>query len=201
MMRHTIYKLSNVISRNWFVFWNRYRFKRFGNRSRVLKPISVVGVENITIGDNVIVHEGSWIAATPLTGSRASLVIGNGARIGHYNHIYATQSITIEDNVLTADKVYISDNQHGYEDVNLPIVKQAIRQCNPVVIGEDSWLGENVCVIGACIGKHCVIGANAVVTHDIPDYSVAVGIPAKVIKQYDFKENAWVNMPSLFQEE
>jgi acetyltransferase-like isoleucine patch superfamily enzyme len=59
------------------------------------------------------------------------------------------------------------------------------------VIGEGSWLGENVCVIGASIGKHCVIGANSVVTKDIPDYSVAVGIPAKVIKKYNFNKCEW----------
>lgn len=58
-------------------------------------------------------------------------------------------------------------------------------------IGEGTWLGENVCVIGAKIGKHCVIGANSVVTKDIPDYSIAVGAPARIIKQYNFKENVW----------
>ena len=54
-----------------------------------------------------------------------------------------------------------------------------------------SWLGENVAIIGASIGKNCVIGANAVVTDDIPDYSVAVGIPARVIRQYDAPSGQW----------
>ena len=60
-----------------------------------------------------------------------------------------------------------------------------------VVIGEGSWLGEHVCVIGASIGKNCVIGANSVVTHDVPDYSIAVGVPAKVIKRYNFNSKQW----------
>ena len=60
------------------------------------------------------------------------------------------------------------------------------------MIGEGSWLGEHVCVIGASIGKHCVIGANAVVVHDIPDYSVAVGAPARVIKKFNEDSNSWV---------
>ena len=60
-----------------------------------------------------------------------------------------------------------------------------------VTIGEDSWIGENVCICGASIGKHCVIGANSVVTKDIPDYCVAAGIPAKVIKKYNFEKNSW----------
>ena len=64
-------------------------------------------------------------------------------------------------------------------------------QKHDVEIGEGSWLGENVCVLGAIIGRHCVIGANSVVTKDIPDYSIAVGAPAKVIKRYDFTTNSW----------
>lgn len=108
---------------------------------------------------------------------RARITIGDGCVIGHYNEIYATQSITLENNVLTADRVYISDNLHGYDDPYVPVKHQAIQQCHAVCIGEGSWLGVNVSVIGSNIGKHCVIGANAVVTHDIPDYCVAVGIP------------------------
>ena len=92
---------------------------------------------------------------------------------------------------MTADRVYISDNLHGYEDINTPIKDQPIRQINPVRIGEGSWIGVGVAVMGATIGRHCVIGANSVVTRDIPDYSVAVGIPAKVIKRYDFQSNRW----------
>lgn len=111
--------------------------------------------------------------------------------IGHYNEIYSTKSIIIEDNVLTADRVYITDNLHGYEDISEPILRQCINQIGNVRIGEGSWLGIGVCVIGAKIGKHCVIGSNAVVTKDIPDYSVAVGIPAKVIKRFDVESNEW----------
>ena len=105
--------------------------------------------------------------------------------------IYCTSNITIEKDVLTADKVYISDNAHSYEDVNLPIWQQPIKQLKSVVIGEGSWIGENVCIIGASVGKHCVIGANAVVTKDIPDYSIAVGIPARVIKKYNSEKQIW----------
>ena len=150
------------------------------------------GGKYITIGDNTIIQYKSWIEANPLTGEpEAELIIGNGCAIGHFNEIYATKSIVIEDNVLTADRVYISDNLHGYENPDMPIIKQPIKQNGTVRIGEGSWLGVGVAVIGANIGKHCVIGSNAVVTKDIPDYSVAVGMPAKVIKRYDFETGSW----------
>ena len=76
-------------------------------------------------------------------------------------------------------------------NLEVPIKEQGIIQKKDVYIGDGSWLGENVCVIGASIGQHCVIGANSVVTKDIPDYSVAVGSPAKVIKRYNPETKQW----------
>ena len=133
--------------------------------------------------DNVIINKFTWLSSSPDTNLKSSkLVIGEGCQIGHFNHIYATNEIIIEKNVLTADKVYISDNSHSYMDISKPIMNQPILQLTKVKIGSGSWIGENVCIIGASIGKNCVIGANSVVTKNIPDYSVAVGAPAKVIK-------------------
>ena len=94
--------------------------------------------------------------------------------------------IHIGKNVLTADKVYISDCIHTYNDINFPVMNQEVISLNEIKIGDHSWLGENVVIIGASVGKHCIIGSNSVVTNDIPDYSVAVGAPARVIKRYDF---------------
>jgi acetyltransferase-like isoleucine patch superfamily enzyme len=128
----------------------------------------------------------------PHTGAKkCELIIGDGTNIGNFNHIYATRSIIIGENVLTADKVYISDNLHGYEDINIPIIHQPIKQIGNVVIGNGTWIGENVCVIGVKIGKNCVIGANSVVTKDIPDYCVVVGSPSYIIKRFCQETNIW----------
>jgi acetyltransferase-like isoleucine patch superfamily enzyme len=169
----------------------KQKFGSFYWSSYIGNPLRIDGGKNIFIGENVSIKYRTWIASTPLTGDKSQLVFEDGCVIGHFNHIYATKSIILHKNVLTADKVYISDNLHGYEDVETPIKDQPVVQNGEVEIGEGSWLGENVCVVGAKIGKHCVIGANSVVTKDIPDYSVAVGSPARVIKKYDFNENKW----------
>ncbi len=166
-------------------------FKYIGSKSIIYKPLKVNGSNNISIGNNVVIESGTWIAAMPLTNETASLVIDDGAVIGHFNHIYATKNIYIGKNVLTADKVYISDNLHSYENIFLPIIKQPIKQISEVSIGDGAWLGENVCIIGASIGKNCVIGANSVVTKDVKDYSIAVGSPAKIIKRYCLEDNIW----------
>ena len=166
-------------------------FGKIGSRSRLIYPI-VNGYKRIFIGNRVFIRKGTWLAADPVTAeSDCALVIGDGTYVGNFCHFYATKRIEIGRKVLFADKVYLSDNLHSYQNVEKPIIEQPVRQMNPVFIGDGAWLGENVCVIGASVGKNSVVGANAVVTKDIPDYCVAVGAPAFVIKRYDFQRKEW----------
>ena len=96
---------------------------------------------------------------------------------------YGNYSITIEDDVFFGPNVYVTDQNHGFDDPNLPIGRQSVGE-EPVRIGEGSWLGANVVVLpGVTIGKHVAVGAGSVVTKDLPDHCVAVGSPARVIKQ------------------
>ena len=169
----------------------KIQFGFFDIKATIINPLSIDCPKNIFIG-KAYVGKMTWLAAVPLTSEKeCKLVIKDGCLIGHFNHIYATGKIVIENDVLTADKVYISDNLHRYDDIEKPIHKQPIKQNGHVTIGEGSWLGENVCVLGVSIGKHCVVGANSVVTHNIPDYSVAIGSPAFVIKRYNFDTQKW----------
>ncbi|GAA3982714.1 acyltransferase [Pedobacter ginsengiterrae] len=186
-------RVKNSLFIRFFRFFYKTKFKKFGVNSSILFPLNINGLKNISIGNSVCIDNKVWLAAVAHTGSeQCELIIGDGTCIGNFNHIYATRSIILGRNVLTADKVYISDNLHGYEDITMPILKQPIKQIGAVEIGDGTWLGENVCVIGAKIGKNCVIGANSVVTKDIPDYCVAVGAPAKIIKEYCFDRKEWI---------
>ena len=195
IMIKKIAKLLHLPFRVLKFFYYKSKFGFWGNHSNIDSPLRIDGGKNIFIGNGVCIKYKTWLASKPLTGeNKSKLVFEDGCSIGHFNHIFATKSIILHKYVLTADKVYISDNLHGYEDVNNPVVKQAIVQNSTVEIGEGSWLGENVCVLGASIGKHCVIGANSVVTKDIPDYSIAVGSPARIIKRYDFELKQWVKI-------
>lgn len=83
--------------------------------------------------------------------------------------------------------MYITDCDHEYRNISVPVIDQGITQKGQTVsIGHGSYIGINAVIVGNVkIGKHCVIGANSVVTHNVPDYSVAVGSPAKVIKKCD----------------
>lgn len=176
-------------------FWyyrNKSKFKILEEKSYVYSPLTINGHKNIEIGKNVYIGYKSWLAAVPHTGSPECLLkFGDGCAIGNFNHIYATKKIVFGNRVLTADKVYISDNLHSYDDIQMAIVDQPIRQIAEVNIGDGCWIGENVCIMGASIGKNCVIGANAVVTKDIPDYSVVAGNPARIIKRFSFADKSW----------
>jgi acetyltransferase-like isoleucine patch superfamily enzyme len=172
--------------------YNSWRFAQFGKGSMLLNPLQIDFPKRIFIGKKVLIKRNAWLAANPLTGSNiCQLIIKDGTYIGSNAHIYCTQKIGIEENVLMADRIYISDNSHSYENINTPIINQPIKQLNEVVIGTGAWLGENVCIVGASVGKNSVIAANSVVTKNIPDYCIAAGSPAKVIKKYNFETKQW----------
>lgn len=191
-MMKLIRKLNALLY--YLLVYPRYKllFKFIGKRVRIVRPLIIEGYENISIGNKVIIRYNASISALPLTGVKPILDIGDGTVIGNFCHIYATQKIIIGRKVLTADKVYISDNLHQYEDISIPIIDQPIKQIRNVIIGDGSWIGENVCIIGATVGKGCVIGANSVVVKPIPDYSVAVGSPARIIKRYHLDSKKWM---------
>ena len=164
-----------------------------GQRAFVGWPFRLDGAGNIKLGDFSVVQARGWLYCVPVNNVSAQLTIGSRCVLGYNNHIAAVREVVIGDDVLTANNVYISDNIHCYEDINTPIMRQPVRFKQSVYIGQGAWIGENVCVIGANIGRNCIIGANSVVTSDIPDFSVAVGVPARVIKQYDHVLCEWVN--------
>lgn len=176
------------------IFWFTYTsyFKILGRGAYLSRPFRIDGESGISIGQDTFFQRGSWLYCCGVDGRQASLSVGRECVFGYNNYITSVGNVVIGDHVLTANNVYISDNVHSYENVNIPIIKQPVKFKRSVEIGDGCWIGENVCIIGARIGKNSVIGANAVVTSDVPDYSVAVGIPAKVIKKFDANLNRWV---------
>ena len=185
-----INKLKELIRGIKIIYF--YGLRNCSTQIHIASPLRIQGGHNIFIKDKTIIGKHVWLASLPLTGEKKSfLEIKEDCRIGDFNHIWATKRVCIEKNVLTANFVYISDNLHDFDDLNTPIMYQQIKQLNDVVIGEGSWIGEHVAIIGASIGKHSVIGANSVVTHGIPDYCVAVGSPAYIIKRYNFDTKKW----------
>lgn len=121
------------------------------------------------------------------------LNIEKNCKIGDNVHIVASENVTIGENCLMASNIFISDTNHGGNN-DLPTTPPDERPLTSksVVIGRNVWLGEGVCVLpGAAIGDGCIIGAHSVVNGAIPDNTIAVGAPAKVVKKYNFETKQW----------
>lgn len=186
----SMFSLENMIGHLKCFLFYKWKFMNIGNKSLLIKPLKIDNPCSISIGNNTYIAHYSWLMGSGIK-EQVSLEIGNNIQIGHFAHIIGMWKVIIEDFVLLADKVYISDCGHSYEEIISPIVTQELKNLGPVIIGRGSWIGENVCIYGASVGRHCVIGANSVVITDIPDYSVAVGAPARVIKRYNFQSGQW----------
>lgn len=179
-----------------YYFCNAFLYKRLDFKAAILPSVRIAGKKFISIGAGSTIQRQGWLLALQIDETFPELIIGNGCAIGDFSHITAVRSVRIEEEVLIANNVYISDNLHGYEDIHTPVIRQPVVFKAAVRIGSGAWIGENVCIIGASIGKNSVIGANSVVTKDIPDYCIAVGSPAKVIKQYNPSTRSWVKTDS-----
>jgi acetyltransferase-like isoleucine patch superfamily enzyme len=165
------------------------RFARFGEGSAICFPMAALfGEEHIELGSGCIIGPYCSLSAGIMPGATGGrtprLEIGDRCLIGKGSGIVTHELIELGDDVFTGHHLYITDSSHGYEDVTLPIGKQ-FGDVDPVHIGAGTWLGHGTVVLpGSSIGRHVVIGANSVVNGTIPDFSVAVGSPAQVIRRY-----------------
>ncbi len=173
-------------------FYYRLFLGHVGEKSKLIQPMRLRNVHNIYIGDNVLINHHAFLLTLQEDNAVVPrLTIGDGSVIGHMNHITCIREVRIGENVLTADRVYISDHSHNFSDIRVPIMKQGVVSKGSVSIGAGTWIGENVVVLSCNIGKNCVVGSNAVVLHDVPDFSVVVGIPARVVQRFNPASQLW----------
>lgn len=158
-----------------------------GKNVYVGKNVKFTGGKNILLGDNVSIRPGSNLFAGGV------FSVGSGTEIGERCRFSGVKYIEIGQNVLFSPNVYITDCDHEYNDITKPIIHQGtVNKDNKVIIKDNAYIGINAVIVGnVTIGKGSVIGANSVVTHDIPDYCVAVGSPAKIIKRYNSETEMW----------
>ena len=189
------YKLHQKLigyQNTFYTLWIRNFVGHLGEHSKICYPCSLQGggQKNISIGNNTAIQGssilGCWTKYGPQEFPNASITIGNNCNIGEYNHITACNKITIGDGLLTGRYVLISDNSHGglsKEESMIEPVKRDLKSKGEVVIGNNVWLGDKVSVLsGVHIGNNVIVAANAVVTKDLPDWCVAAGVPARVVK-------------------
>jgi acetyltransferase-like isoleucine patch superfamily enzyme len=151
----------------------------------------------IRIEDFVLLDREVWLNV-PIAFERSepTLIIGKGSNIGRRSVISAANQICIQENVLFAPGVFVTDHNHEYMDPNLPIHAQGVRPGGRIVIERNCWLGYGSMVLSGkdelVLGRNSVVGAYAVVTKSHPPFSVLVGNPARVVKQFDTASGQWV---------
>ncbi|MFI6731979.1 acyltransferase [Nonomuraea sp. NPDC050451] len=172
-----------------------YRFGRIGDGvSIAFPPGAIFGERWIEIGDHTLIGERVSLSCGMGPGldlgPESILRIGGGCSIGRGSHIVAHQSIDIGDDVFTGPYVYITDQNHVYDDPEVPIGRQWPRN-SPVSIGSGSWIGAGAIILpGTRLGRQCVVAGGAVVRGEFPDHSVVAGVPAKLIRGYS-SELGW----------
>jgi acetyltransferase-like isoleucine patch superfamily enzyme len=167
------------------------RYRAFGDGTAVaFPPGAVFGEHWIALGASTLVAPHvSMSVGYPIErldpDRPAVIVIGDRCTIGRGSALVARRGIVVEDDVIMAPNVYVTDHNHGYEDVSLPIWKQMPVEA-PVRIGAGSWLGANVVVLpGADIGRNVTVAAGSVVRGTVPDHCVVAGAPAEVVRVHE----------------
>ncbi|MBB1193866.1 acetyltransferase [Flavobacterium sp. SOK18b] len=189
--RYTFVQISRMLI-------NVIRTKFIFRKARIIRfPIDIRGGKFISVEKNFTAGHYCRLEAYPENKNKV-LFFGKNVQINDSVHITAIESVVIGNNVLMASKIYISDCSHGSYSGNTndsnpdSIPAERALFSKPVVIKDNVWLGEFVSVLpGVTIGKGTIVGANSVVSKSLPDYVIAVGVPAKPIKKYNFESQKW----------
>jgi acetyltransferase-like isoleucine patch superfamily enzyme len=183
---------TNRVRDKLYTYWIRNFIGEVGKDSFFHYPLRLQGGGNrrISIGFNTSIHAYSIIGCWKQYGNNdcyePEICIGDNCIIGEYCHITAVNRIKIGNGLLTGRFVYIGDNAHGglsWEEASIPPVSRKLNSKGEIIIGSNVWIGDKVTILGGVkIGDNVIIGANSVVTKDIPSNTMVAGVPARIIK-------------------
>ena len=187
LVKRRWYERNRRLSRRWRI--NRHvaragAYIRYPVEGEVLEALDS---GRLTLGDSTLLEPGCWLTLGP----EAEIRIGRGCFLNKNTMLAAVERIEIGDHVMFANNCFVGDADHRYDDPDVPITWQGFVPRGPVRIGDNVWFGVNCVVTGGVeIGDRAVIGANSVVTADVPPGTIAAGVPAKVIREIEFKPSA-----------
>lgn len=183
-------QLMKLPGRLFYYHWISFEFAECGKHCHIEGFADLIGANRIYVGNDVYVGKGTvWEVRDRFMDQRFTprLSFGDGSSFGEGGHITCINNITIGRGVRIGRKVFITDNAHGSSDravLDIPANKRPLTSKGGVVIEDNVWVGEMVCIMpGVVIGRGAIVAANSVVTKDVPAYSVVAGVPAKVVKQ------------------
>jgi acetyltransferase-like isoleucine patch superfamily enzyme len=168
-------------------------FKRCPNTVAIVHPVRISSPEFIELGDRVLIHEHVWLDVRQRPGHpEPRLVLGDTVMLNRFVKIVCFGSVTLGRRVIIADRGYISDVEYEPGHANIDPALRPWTEPKPVVVEDGVFLGVGTVVKpGVTIGAHSYVGAGSVVTSDIPPRCVAVGSPARVIRQHNPDTDTW----------
>jgi len=173
------------------LYWNT-RLARLGDHSFIHHTTSFVRPDRIEIGSRVMLFPGARIEAVGADSS-TQITLGDRVSIQRDVHIGACKSVEILEGTVFGSGVYVTDHDHDYRDPTRGYFGTGDLLASPVRIGPRAWIGERAIILkGVTIGEGAIVGAGALVNKDVPPYCIAVGVPAKVIRRFDFDLGAWI---------
>ena len=179
-------KITRLIKRLHSLIRYSWRFHSWGWKSILSRPDLLVNPGYIQVGNNVEIRKGARLETRGEKTKRPKIDIGDNTSIHFYFHCGAVESVKIGKSVLIAGNVYISDHDHVISNPDIP-PRHAGWAIKPVIIEDEVWIGEGAKILkGVRVGKRAVIGANAVVTKDVPPYTIVGGVPAKIIRTIEY---------------
>lgn len=173
--------------------------KLFFNNARIVRlPIVIRNKKNISFGSGFTSGKYCRIDAFPTKeDDKICIYFGDNCQINDFVHIASVDRVVFGNNVLIASRVFITDHNHGSYSGNVhsepdSIVSERPLGHSPVELQDNCWIGENVSIMpGVTIGKNSIVAANSVVTKSVEPNTIVAGVPAKVIKVYDFEIKKW----------
>lgn len=174
-----------------YTFLIKNSFQSFGKNSIIKPLLNFSEGQFISIGNNVNIGKSCRITVSTGFGklktkseTKTKIKIGNHVDIGNDTFISANNNIQIGNHVIMAPLVFISDHDHGFKDISKNLHQQPLTEGGFVIIEDNVFLGTKCSVLkNVTIGTHSVVGANSVVTKDVPPYSIVAGNPARIIKK------------------
>lgn len=175
-----------------------FLFGKVGRGAWIKKPAQIYGAPNISIGNEVRIEKGAIFYAVKYYGGKkydSRIILGDGTFANRDLNLTAAYEINIGKEVVFGPNVFVTDFDHGYEDVTKSRLQTDLVSKGPIQIGDRCWIGANSFIgSGVTLGEYCVVAANSVVTKNFPPYSVVAGVPAKLIKKYDPSKDEWIKV-------
>ncbi|CAM4016940.1 acyltransferase [Arcobacter cloacae] len=180
------YKLKSQI-------FYKLMFKSMGVKSVIKKPLFLTP-EYISIGNGCYIWNDARIEAITSYANEnfnPHIILEDGVTIQQRCHITAADTLIIGKDTAILFDVMITNIDHEYENVTMPVGNQPL-MVKKTQIGENCFIGSGAKIqAGTILGRHCIVGTNAVIRGTFPDYSVIVGVPARIVKRYDEKSGVW----------